>query len=112
MFRANELAGTALTAAQVVPLLGTLAAASVIGSYTKIVDNNGAGHRILWVKNKLDLDVYVSLDGTNNHYMCPGSGDGFILDLGSDETIFHGDVWVKTVSGGTASSGNIYVGLS
>jgi hypothetical protein len=91
---------------EVDPVLGTLAFGSVTtAAFTTLVTPTGTG-AILDVTNKLDVDVYLSLDGTNNDVFV-AAGTYKIIDLRAADRKLTTAVKVKAI-GSNATSGNIY----
>lgn len=61
----------------------------------------------LTLLSTLDVDVYLSVDGTNNHFVVP-AGLSRILDPKMIGNFLNGNLRVKRVSG-AAASGNLYI---
>jgi hypothetical protein len=88
-----------------VPALGTLGFAGVTTTYATLLTNSAKG-LILSVDNKLDKDVYISTNGSTDHYFVAAGGSK-IIDFGSNGRWVASNISVKSI-GANATSGNIY----
>jgi len=95
-------------------VLRELAASSLTNNYQAIGTPFGDSARVVSFANSTPLDIYVSLDGVNDHFRIAANGF-FLLDVSAnkvrDDGLFIAEgtqVWAKFVSS-TTSTGDFWV---
>jgi len=95
--------------------LREIAFGSITGSYQAVGSATGAPARIVEIFNGMDEDLYLSLDGTTNHFRL-FAGSGLVLDLCANQNFDKGmflaeqtTFYVKEAN--TPSSGSLAISV-